>query len=165
VGGIDAAEAVRRLGATVSEDPDPESNPQMWDYPLTDDAELTVGVTDVPGGCVVTQPWAYAASMPLLGQLLSAGTVCYSLYANPKSGDQGSIIRDGVVEGGDLSTADGWSEPGDPPESILREFLYRFEALAYCCAYAGLGLLDARSITGPPDLWIRLPTRDYWSLA
>jgi hypothetical protein len=27
---------------------------------------------------------------------------------------------------------------------------------------AGLRLTDARAVTGPPDVWLRLPERDYW---
>jgi hypothetical protein len=40
--------------------------------------------------------------------------------------------------------------------------LYLYNAVAYSCAYAGLRLTDARAITGPPDIWLRLPPRDYW---
>jgi len=160
VAGIDAAEAVRRLGATD----DPET--PVDDY-LDDDVDeramLTVGVTDVPGGCVVTQPWAFGASMPLVGRLLSAGTVCYAMYANPKSGNQGAAYRDGVVEGWDLSPGLEHVEEGDPAPVILRTYLYRGSALGTCCAYAGLRLPDARAITGPADRWVRLPERDWWA--
>jgi len=30
--------------------------------------------------------------------------------------------------------------------------------------HAGLRLPDARAITGPPDGWVQLPDRDWWSL-
>jgi hypothetical protein len=164
VGGIDAAEAVRRLEATVVGRGDPQSLIQdLWSDPMSEGALLTVGVTEVPGGCVVSQPWSFGASMPGLSTRLSVGTVCYTMYANPKSGDQGSIFRDGVVDGWDLRPGGGWSAADDPPEEILRNYLYRHEPVAYCCAYAGLKPTDARPITGPPDLWVQLPPRDYWS--
>jgi hypothetical protein len=35
--------------------------------------------------------------------------------------------------------------------------------LAYCFAYAGLRPVDTRAVSGPPDVWLRLPDRDYWS--
>lgn len=164
VEGVDAAEAVRRLAATVIEPDDPESMvEEMWEYSLDDDRMLTVGVTDVPGGCVVSQPWAFGASTPGVSRRLSTGTVCYAMYANPKSGNQGSIHRDRVVEGWDLHPGGGWAAADDPPEQILRTYLYRGRAIAYCCAFAGLKPTDARAFTGPPDLWGKLPPRDYWS--
>lgn len=153
VGGIDAAEAVRRLEATVVEHDDPESTVErLWDDSLSDEALLTVGVTDVPDGCVESQPWAYGASTPGVAERLSIGTVCYAMYANPKSGNQGSIIRDGITEGWDLHPGGGWSAADDSAEEILRTYLYRHKAVAYCCAYAGLKPTDARPFTGPPDL-------------
>lgn len=155
VAGISGAEAARRLEATpIPGPPDDEA--------LEDEGSLeVVGVTDVPGGCVLTQPWGYAPSMPGVQAALSAGTVCYGMYANPKSGNQGGISRDGVQESWDLHPG------GDPyPDSsaleILLSYLYLYNAVAYSCAYAGLRLTDARPVTGPPDTWLRLPPRDYW---
>jgi len=130
---------------------------------LSEDAVLTMGVTDVPGGCVVSQSWAFGASMPGVSRRLSIGTVCYAMYANPASGNQGSIARNSVIEGWDLSPGGGWSAADDPAEEILFTYLYRQRAVAYCCAYAGLKLTDARPFTGPPDAWVQLPARDYWS--
>jgi hypothetical protein len=43
-----------------------------------------------------------APQQPGVQKLLSVGTVCYGLYANPESGNQGSVFRDGVGEGWDL---------------------------------------------------------------
>ncbi|MBF9128816.1 ankyrin repeat domain-containing protein [Plantactinospora sp. S1510] len=164
VAGIDAAEAVRRLDATVIETDDPVSILEnLSDRSLDEDALLTVGVTDVPGGCVVSQPWAYGASTPVVAQRLSTGTVCYAMYANPKSGNQGSIGRNGVIEGWDLHPGGGWSGADESADEILRTYLFRYRAIAYCCAYAGLRLTDARPVTGPPDRWVELPSGDYWS--
>ncbi|TDC43877.1 ankyrin repeat domain-containing protein [Micromonospora sp. KC213] len=164
VAGIDAAEAVRRLDARAAEWDDAESMvEQLWGDSLSDEAVLTLGVTDVPGGCVVSQPWAYGAEMPGVSRRLSIGTVCYSMYANPKSGNQGSILRDRAVEGWDLHPGGGWAASDDSAEEILRTYLYQGNALAYCCAYVGLALTDARPFTGSPDLWVQLPPGDYWS--
>ncbi|WP_440105466.1 ankyrin repeat domain-containing protein [Streptosporangium sp. H16] len=61
VAGITAAEAMRRLEAVPADDADVE---EIMEDPWADvDAALSViGVTDVPGGCVVFQPCGYTAS-------------------------------------------------------------------------------------------------------
>jgi hypothetical protein len=161
VAGVDADEAVRRLDAAAVEGVDVE---QMWDS-TDDDSILTLGVTGVPGGCVVSQPWGYGASMPLVGRLLSTDTVCYAMYANPKSGDQGSIAVDGVITGGDLNPGGGWCAADEPADEILRTFLYQHQAVAYCCARANVRPAAARPFTGPPDQWVRLPARDWWAVS
>ena len=164
VAGIDAAEVARRLGATdVETDDAKEMARRLWDDSLKEESLLTVGVTDVEGGCVIAQPWAYGASTPVVCERVSTGTVCYAMYANPKSGNPGRIFRDGRVDGWDLHPGGGWSREDDPSGEILRTFLYRHRALAYCCAYAGLRLTDARPFTDEPDRWLRLPPGDYWS--
>jgi hypothetical protein len=161
VAGIDAAEAVRRLRATaVEEEIDVED---MWDD-MDDESIHTLGVTDVPGGCVVSQPWAYGASMPLVALRLSAGTVCYAMYANPKSGNQGESVRDGVITGSDLHPGGGWCEAGAPADEVLRTYLYKHRAVEYCCAYANVRPSDTRPFT-EPDTWVRLPARDWWSIS
>ncbi|MEU6424399.1 ankyrin repeat domain-containing protein [Microbispora sp. NPDC046973] len=161
VAGIAAAEAVRRLEAVsvdaaeaeeIAEDP--------WSF--MDESFGVVGVTDVPGGCVVSQPWGYGPSMPGVTELLSAGTVCYAMFANPKSGNQGSVTRNGEIVEWDTHPGGGSPYPEQPADEILLEYLYQGEAMAYCCAGAGLRLDDARAITGEPDMWVRLPERDYW---
>ncbi|MET9887329.1 ankyrin repeat domain-containing protein [Streptomyces sp. NPDC006430] len=163
VAGIDAEEAVRRLEATPADVEEPEALlDEPWAYEL-DESLRIVGVTTVPGGCVVTQPWGYAPSMPGVLARLSAGTVCYGLYANPKSGNQGRILRDGDVEGWDLHPGGG-PDLDDTPEEVLACYLYRYNAVAYACAFAGLRLTDARAVVGPPDIWVELPERDYWEL-
>ncbi|WP_435877852.1 ankyrin repeat domain-containing protein [Streptomyces kurssanovii] len=162
VAGIDAEEAIRRLEATpvgarpteLPEDPD--------EYEMEESLQI-IGVTSVPGGCVVTQPWGYGPQMPGVLTRLSAGTVCYGLYANPKSGDQGSIVRNGVIEGSDLHPG-GEPDVDDTSEEVLASYLYRYNAVAYSCAYAGVRPTDARAVVGPPDIWVRLPERDYWTL-
>lgn len=160
VAGIDAAEAARRLGAEPYEDPELD---ELLEDPLSydmDESLRIVGATDVPGGCIITQPWGYAPSMPGVVRLLSAGTVCYGLYANPKSGDQGSITRDGVIEGRDLHPG-GDPDEDDSSAEVLASYLYRHNAIAYSCASVGLRPADPRAVTGPPDLWLRLPRHVY----
>ncbi|MDR6592263.1 ankyrin repeat domain-containing protein [Saccharothrix longispora] len=152
VAGIDAAEVARRLDATPYEGDDPAGT---WPGDV-------VGVTDVPGGAVLTQPWGYAPQTPGVTKALSTGTVCYGVYANPKSGDQGSIARDGGIVGWDLHPGGEPSET-DPADQVLLSYLYRYDAMAYACGYAGVRPTDARPVTGPPDVWLRLPAKDYWT--
>ncbi|MFD9566040.1 ankyrin repeat domain-containing protein [Streptomyces sp. NPDC059994] len=162
VAGIGAAEAVSRLQATPA---DPGLVAELLeDLPAYELDEILpfIGVTSVPGGCVVTQPWGYAPYMPGVLTRLSAGTVCYGLYVNPKSGSQGGIARDGAIEGWDLSPGGG-PDQGDTAEEVLASYLYQYHAVAYACAFAGLRLTDARAVTGPCDVWVQLPRRDYWS--
>ncbi|MFC8420528.1 ankyrin repeat domain-containing protein [Streptomyces sp. NPDC057236] len=161
VAGIDAAEAARRLEAVpVADGVVDELLEAPYEYDA-DESLRIVGVTSVPGGCVVTQPWGYAPQTPGVLIRLSTGTVCYGLYANPKSGNQGSIARDGTVEGWDLHPGGGPDEH-DTPEEVLVSYLYRGNAVAYSCAFAGLRPNDARGVAGPPDAWVELPHRDYW---
>ncbi|MET9291074.1 ankyrin repeat domain-containing protein [Streptomyces sp. NPDC003077] len=161
VAGIDAEEAVRRLGATPAAGEELDvllEDPYAYDM---DESLRVVGVTSVPGGCVVTQPWGYAPSMPGVQIRLSVGTVCYGLYANPKSGNQGSIVRDGHIEDWDLHPGGG-PDVDDTSEEVLTSYLYRYNAVAYSCAFVGLRPTDARAVVGPPDIWVELPKRDYW---
>ena len=163
VGGIDAEEAIRRLEATPADSglvADVLAAP--YEYELEGEVLRLVGVTTVPGGCVITQPWGYGPSMPGVHSRLSAGTVSYGLYANPKSGNQGSIHRDGVGEAWDLHPGGG-PDVGDSPEEVLFSYVYRNHAVAYSLAYAGLRPTDA-AVVGPPDHWVELPDRDYWTV-
>ncbi|GGP52239.1 hypothetical protein GCM10010185_25410 [Saccharothrix coeruleofusca] len=148
VAGIDAAEAARRLGAVPVADGDAE------------DDLAVVGATDVPGGCVVLQPRGFAAQMSAVLTALSEGTACYGFYANPKSGDQGSVARDGVLVDWDLDPGGGVSEH-DPSEYVLASYLYQDRPVAHSCAYAGLRLTGTRAVAGPPDVWLRLPEDLY----
>ncbi|MFB7948851.1 ankyrin repeat domain-containing protein [Kitasatospora phosalacinea] len=160
VAGIDAAEAVRRLGA---EPLDGEFSQNFLDALHTGWVEerlLIAGVTTVPGGCVVTQPWGYTPATRGVMTRLTVGTFGYGLYANPKSGNQGSIVRDGTVEAWDLHPGGG-PNPGDTSEQVLDAYLYRGRAVAAACAFAGLRPVDARAVTGPADLWVKVPDVDH----
>nr|WP_308061840.1 ankyrin repeat domain-containing protein [Streptomyces sp. LBUM 1477] len=166
VAGIDVAEAVRRLQATPVVDGElldvlNELLEEPYAYDM-DESLQVIGVTSVPGGCVVTQPWGYAPQMPGVLARLSAGTLCYGLYANPKSGNQGSIARNGSIEGWDLHPG-GAPDEDDTSAEVLAAYLYQHSAVAYACAFAGLRLTDRRAVVGPPDVWVELPRRDYWS--
>ncbi|MFJ8187553.1 ankyrin repeat domain-containing protein [Streptomyces sp. NPDC096105] len=160
VAGIDAAEAVRRLEATPAAGDVVDlllDDPYSYDM---DESLRIVGVTTVPGGCVVTQPWGYAPDMTGVLRRLSEGTVCYGMYANPKSGNQGRIARDGVIEASDLHPGGG-PRRGDTTEEVLTACLYLHHAVAYSCAYAGLRLTDRRAVVGPADVWVELPRRHF----
>ncbi|MEO6086429.1 MAG: hypothetical protein ABIQ18_25270 [Umezawaea sp.] len=154
---IDAAEAARRLEADVVADDEIRT---YGEGPPASESIRTMGATTVPGGCVLFQPWAYGAAMPGVLSTLSVNTTSYGLYANPKSGNQGTVIVDGVVVGWDLHPGGG----EDDEESPLLDRLYEFHAVAHCFAYVDLAPKDDRSITGPPDMWLRLPDYDYWTV-
>ncbi|MBB6345182.1 hypothetical protein FHU36_001691 [Nonomuraea muscovyensis] len=162
VADITAAEAAQRLEATPADDDDIE---EIMDDPFSDfdDSLSLIGITDVPGGCVVFQPWGYNASTPGVIKRLSVGSVCYAMFANPKSGNQGAVARDGVIEKWDTHPGGGAVSDNDPTEDILTTYLYHYQAVAYCFAGAGLQPTDARSITDQPDVWLRLPEQDWWS--
>ncbi|WP_030433718.1 ankyrin repeat domain-containing protein [Allokutzneria albata] len=160
VADFDVEESAWRLGAEVVEDISAVQK-DIEVYPPSTESSLAVGATDVPGGCVFAQPWGFAPTMPGVLARLSVDTVCYGLYANPKSGNQGSIYRDGEFVAGDLHPGGG-PDDGDGPEEILASYLYQHNAVAYSCAFAGLQLTDARAVNGAPDVWLRLPERDYW---
>ncbi|MEU7854125.1 ankyrin repeat domain-containing protein [Nonomuraea sp. NPDC049141] len=151
VAGIGMAEAVRRLEAEQAYEDDDEYLSSSMDF------RTTVGITEVPGGCVVSQQWGALPCSHRVLERLSAGTVCYALYANPSSGDQGSIARDGVVEQWDTHPGSGIVSPDASAEDILTTYLYHHQAVAYCCAAAGLRMTSGRAITGLPDDYLRIP--------
>ncbi|MEV5329798.1 ankyrin repeat domain-containing protein [Nonomuraea sp. NPDC052634] len=153
VGGITAAEAVRRLGLEPA-DIDLE---EVWEDPWAEEYEYLVRLSDVPGGCVVVQPWGYHASDPDVIERLSAGTVCYAMFANPKSGDQGAVARDGSVVAWDTHPGGGHVEPESSAEEILATYLYQGAPVPYCYAGAGLRPADADSLTAETAEWYAFP--------
>ncbi|MEU8148099.1 ankyrin repeat domain-containing protein [Nonomuraea sp. NPDC048901] len=158
VRGISAAEAAQRLAATpVGE----EELEEAMEDPFEEEAMQFIGFTDVPGGCLVSQQWGYMASTPVVMQVLSAGTVAYGMYANPKSGNQGCVYRDGEVMEWDTHPGGGSVSGDDSAQEILLKYLYVGHAEAYCFAGADLRPTSARAISGP-DMHLRLPERDYW---
>lgn len=155
-----ASEAIARLEATPADDVNVDA---LYEVPWTNpDGELIVGITDVPGGCVITQLWGNTPSTPGVVKRVSPGTICYSMYVNPAGGSGGYVARDGAVLTWEPHSA--YTIPPDAvAERILAAYLYRSHPVAFCCAGADLRLADARPITGPPGTWLRLPERDYWA--
>ncbi len=51
----------------------------------------------------------------------------------------------------------------DTSAEVLASYLYQHNAVTYACAFAGLRPTDRRAVAGPPDVWVELPRRDYWS--
>lgn len=151
VRGLTAVEATQRLSVgevIVVDDPVPWSELDFC-------GEMqVVGVTDVPGGCVIAQPWAYRADDVEVIGALSAGTFAYGMYANPKSGNQGCIAEDGQMVKSDL-------HPGYDPDDdatareVLASFASRGSAIVHCLVYAGLRP-DSTDCLENPDAWLRL---------
>jgi hypothetical protein len=154
IAGIDAETVFRLLDAEPVEVTEEQAQ-DWWEDPFDGDAEGTIGVTTVPGGCVLVQPWGFAATNSEMLNRLSAGTVAYAMYANPKSGDQGQIHRDGEEVGSDLFPGGGVEEEDEGRDALLAR-LYESEPVAFCCAYVGLRPTDSRAFKSP-DLWLRLP--------
>ncbi|SNT64497.1 Ankyrin repeat-containing protein, partial [Streptosporangium subroseum] len=155
---LSAAEATARLEAAPADDVDIDALYEAWwNNP---DANLIIGITDVPGGCVITQPWGNTASTPGVIKRVSPGTICYSMYANPMRGSRGRIARDGaVITAWEPHSA--YTVPLDAlAEEILAAYLYRNHPVAFCCAGAGLRLADARPIIGSSAMLLKLPGRD-----
>ncbi|WP_345572908.1 ankyrin repeat domain-containing protein [Nonomuraea rosea] len=159
VRGISAAEAARRLAA---EPADEEELEEIMEDPFDEEALRFVAFTDVPGGCVVSQEYGYMASTPGVMSALSAGTVAYGMYSNPKSGNRGCVYRDGEDVESDTCGGSIDVSATDSAAEILLKYLYDGYPEAYCFAGAGLRPDDARAITDP-DTILRLPERDYWA--
>ncbi|WP_371101210.1 ankyrin repeat domain-containing protein [Streptomyces sp. PU_AKi4] len=106
----------------------------------------------VPGGeCLTGAERAVAQEAHRLTTEL--GTFCHD--------GTGLACVAGTVEGRDLHPGGGPDEH-DTPEEVLVSYLYRGNAVAYSCAFAGLRPNDARGVVGPPDARVELPHRDYW---
>ncbi|QHC25250.1 ankyrin repeat domain-containing protein [Streptomyces sp. GS7] len=172
VPGIDEEEAVRRLGRDPAEcpvldldaEPGPHgTGPNGFDPYAPEEAERQVGVTGVPGGCVLVQPVSYRLSTAPVLDALSAGTTAYGVYFNPSGGTFGALSRDGRTE---LTEEIGLPPYGDEPDG---HWLYRFWSwdrpdgmygaaeLAYASAMAGLRLTDPHAVAGAPRRWVEIP--------
>jgi hypothetical protein len=152
VAGVDARTAFDRLEAESAE----VTHEQIQEWrtdPLP--GETVLGVTTVPGGCVLMQLWGYSASSLGLLERLSADTIAIGMYANPKGGNHGTVCRDGEVDEWDLHPGEGVDEEATAAD-VLLSHLYQDEPAAFCIAFAGLRLTDNRAFTAP-DLWLRLP--------
>jgi hypothetical protein len=164
---VDSAEAAGRLQALPIEMPDFEAWAlDPWSEGMTDDEVVhTVGVTDVPGGCVVTQWAGYTAATPGLLARLTPGSSAYAMYVDPKSGYQGIAFHHGHLVGSDLSPGSGDCDPDDSSQEVLRTYVYLEHPVAYCCDVAGLSPDSPRAFTGPPTKLLRLPPIPFGPLA
>jgi len=171
VAGIDEETAIRRLGADpaaaavldLDREPGPYgTGPHGFD---PGDHELSgrfVGVTGVPGGCVLVQPTNYRLNTSDVLNALSPGTTAYGLYFNAKGGTFGELSRDGHSE---LSEEIGLVF-GDEPDL---HWLYRFwqwdkpsgmwgaYEVAYASHMGGIRVTDRRAVEGPPRRWAEIP--------
>ena len=75
---------------------------------------------------------------------------------------QGGFARDGMLEERGRRPGSGIVSADESAEEILAAYLYHRKAVAYCLAGAGLRLADVRPIDGEPDMWLKLPERDWW---
>ncbi|MEU9114732.1 ankyrin repeat domain-containing protein [Streptomyces sp. NPDC048483] len=132
-----------------------------WEF---EDPERHIGVTGVPGGCVLIQPTSYLLNTDSVLEALSPGTTAYGLYFNPAGGTFGGLSRDGHSK--------SWEEIGHPAlgsDSPDAHWLYRFwdwdvpedawgaAEIAYASAMAGLRVTDAAPLDGPPRRWMEIP--------
>lgn len=153
---ISSKEAIRRLDAALV----PEADMAVILDTSSED-QTVLGLTDVPGGCVLTQPWGATPTWHEVIEPLCAGATAYGVFVNPGSGSQGVVGVNGVIEDSDTHPGGGDAGGHLSAEEILAEYLYQGQALAYCCAAAGLRPIDARAVTGPPDHWIRVHDIDF----
>ncbi|MCO5994817.1 ankyrin repeat domain-containing protein [Actinoallomurus rhizosphaericola] len=172
VGGLDEEEVIRRLGAQpedcpvldLEREPGPYgTGPGGFDPYDFEEALQYVGVTAVPGGCVISQPNGYLPSRREFLLPLSRGTVAGGVFFNPKGGRYGCVIRDEEV-GFDYEFFD----PG--PDAPYEHWLYRFwdkqrgftrgSELAFVAGTAGVRPEDARMLKGSPRRWVRVPEED-----
>jgi hypothetical protein len=156
---VGSAEAAGQLRAVPIEIPDFEEWAlDPWSEGMTDDEVAhTVGVTDVPGGCVITQWAGYTAATPGVLARLTPGSSAYGMYVDPKSGYQGIAFHHGRRVGSDLTPGGGDAGPSDNGSEVLRTYLYYGHPVAYCCDAAGLTPENQRPFTGPPTKLLRLP--------
>jgi hypothetical protein len=152
IAGLTAVEAVQRLpaGEVIVSD----SHAPWHEEDFCGERDI-VGVTEVPGGCVIAQPWAYRAVDVL--EVVTAGTFAYGMYANPKSGNQGHIAEDGRRVKGDLGPGSD-PYPDSTAREVLASFASRRNAIVHCLVYAGLQP-DSTDCLERPDTWVRLGSR------
>ncbi|MGW2641926.1 ankyrin repeat domain-containing protein [Streptomyces sp. NPDC001348] len=153
VAGIDATEAVSRLQATPVVDDDllevlnelPE-DPYAYDM---DESLHIVGVTSVPGGCVVTQPWGTRRACPACwpgcpsAPSVTASTPIPRAATRAASPAMERTIASDPHPGGE-------PDEDDTSAQVLASYLYQNNAVAYACAFAGLRPTDSRAVAGPP---------------
>ncbi|MFZ3473969.1 ankyrin repeat domain-containing protein [Streptomyces sp. 4.24] len=175
VSGITEEEAVRRLGADPEHCPvlDPDADPGPYGTgpdgfdPVEDGAERFIGVTGVPGGCVLIQPAWFGAAADAVLEAVSPGGRAYGVYFNPKGGTFGQLSVDGrASEHEEIGLS---VREGSPESHWVHRFWqrgpyggqdgppYEARALAYACGQAELRIEDSRAVAGPPHRWVELP--------
>lgn len=156
---VDSAEAAGRLRALPVDIPNfGEWAEDPWSEGMTDDEVLhTVGVTDVPGGCVVTQWAGFTAATPGLLARLTPGSSAYAMSVDPKGGCEGIAFHHGHLVAADLRPGSGDAGEEDSGTEVLRHYLYYGHPVAYCCDAAGIAPEDQRAFIGPPTKLLRLP--------
>jgi len=161
---VDPAEATGRLRAAPIEIPDPADwAVDPWSQGMTDhEVEHTIGISDVPGGCVLTQWHGATACAPGLLSVLTRGTLGYAIQSTKHSGSQGTLFRSGRMIDNDLIPGGGRSLPDDSADEVLRTYLYYENPIPYGCDVTTLTPADRHAFTGPPDHFLRLPPIDLW---
>ena len=159
---VDSAEAAGRLRALPIEVDDfTEWALDPWAQGMTDhEVAHTVGVTDVPGGCVLTQWCGFTAATPAVLTLLTTGTSAYAMSIDPKNGTQGTTFHHGHPTAFDLRPGSGHCDPDATGPEVLRTYLYRNHPVPYCCDAARLTPESPQPFTGPPTKLLRLPPID-----
>jgi hypothetical protein len=156
---VDSAEAAGRMRALPVDIPnfrDWALDP--WSEGMTDDEVVhTVGVTDVPGGCVVTQWAGFTAASPSLLARLTSGSSAYAMSVDPKGGCEGVAFYHGHPVAANPNPGGGDAGQEESGTEVLRTYLYYGHPVAYCCDAAGLAPENQRAFTGPPTKLLRLP--------
>lgn len=171
VGGVDEEEVIRRLGADpdrvpvldLDAEPGPYgTGPDGFD-PYGPRADGFVGVSGVPGGCVLTHPAGHLASSASVLAAVSPGGRAYGVYFNPKGGTFGHLSVDGgAAYGEEIGIV---AREDSPEEFWLHRFwqwgpygdMYGTGSLAYACDRAGLRVTDPGPLLGPPRRWVGIP--------
>lgn len=172
VAGVDEEEVIRRLGADPARVPVLDLDAEPGPYgtgpdgfdPYGPQAGWFLGVSGVPGGCLLTHPGGHLAASPAVLAAVSPGGRAYGVYFNPKGGTFGSLS----VDGGAVHHEEiGLIARADSPEGFwLHRFwqwgpygdMYGTGSLAYACDRAGLPITDPGPLLGPPRRWVELPT-------
>ncbi|MFE0872893.1 ankyrin repeat domain-containing protein [Streptomyces rochei] len=168
VRGLSEDDLIRRLGADLTQCPTADLEHAPFDPADYEESLRYVGVRSVdgdPGGCVITQD-GYMPSDNAVMQAISAGTVAYGVYFNPKGGTFGALARDGEVV---MSEEIGLSPHASDPDAYWtfrfwqrgHNFPHGADILAYACAAAGLKISDGRDAVDrrTPRRWAALPPR------
>ncbi|MFE4171666.1 ankyrin repeat domain-containing protein [Streptomyces sp. NPDC056909] len=165
VRGLTEDELIRRLGADPARCPRTDLEHAPFDEADYEESLRHVGVTSVPGGCVITQE-GYLPSDGAVLRAVSTATTAYGVYFNPKGGTFSGLARDGeVVTFEEIGLSARESDPSAYWHfrfwQIRPGFPYGANIFAYACAAAGLSVEDGREAVNPrtPRRWVALSAR------